>query len=207
MDTLWLMLLDIIQWIRMGLDFVFGPLEAMGPTVAVTGMALATMLVAKTLTENFKTRRYRRLKSEFDYWYRIREEIMRSREEDPEKAKGLAKDLDQGKLNELYYNYFIEGLLNNLLTLYIPVFSMLTYVNNAYDPAGLRERFGQGYLFAVTLGERSYEMGSIFWFLLVLISSYILWVVARGRLRALRNGSSPDIRKDAQVPAQTGQTR
>ncbi len=206
MDTVWLYILDMIQLIRMGLDFIFRPLEVLGPTAAVTGMALATMLVAKTLTEKIKTRRYKRLQREFDYWYQIRQEAMRLKEEDPERAKGLAKDLDQGKLNELYYNYFIEGLLNNLLTLYIPVFSMLTYVNNAYDPAGLRERFGQGYLFAVTLGERTYEMGSVFWFLLVLVTSYILWVVLRKRLFPSRVTSHAS-RQSGAVSAQPEQNR
>ena len=191
MDTLWLYILEMVRHIRAGLDFVFSPLEVLGPTTAVTGMALVTMLVAKTLTENIKTRRYRRLQSEFDYWYRVRQEAMRLKEEDPERAKGLTKDLDRGKLNELYYNYFIEGLLNNLLTLYIPVFSMLTYVNNVYDPAGLKERFGRGYLFAVTLGGRTYEMGAVFWFLLVLITSYIVWVLVRRKLLASRS-KGPD---------------
>ncbi len=206
MDTVWLYILEMIQLIRMGLDFVFRPLEVLGPTAAVTGMALATMLVAKTLTENIKTRRYKRLQSEFDYWYRLRQEAMRHKEEDPEKAKRLAKDLDKGKLNELYYNYFIEGLLNNLLTLYIPVFSMLTYVNNTYDPAGLRERFGREYLFSVTLGGRTYEMGAVFWFLLVLVASYILWVVLRKRFFPSRSTNS-GIEQDADTPAQAGQFR
>lgn len=206
MDTLWLYIIEIIQSIRTGLDFVFRPLEALGPTTAVTGMAVATMLVAKTLTENIKTRRYKRLQNEFDYWYQIRQEAMRLKEEDPERAKGLAKDLDKGKLNELYYNYFIEGLLNNLLTLYIPVFSMLTYVNNTYDPAGLMERFGREYLFAVTLGGRSYEMGSVFWFLLVLVISYITWVVLRRRLFPswIKNIG---VRRSADVSARTEEMR
>lgn len=190
MDTLWLYILEIIEYIRMGLDFVFRPLEVLGPTVTVTGMALATMLVAKTLTENFKTKRFKRLQREFDYWYSVRQNAMQHKDDDPEKAKGLAKDLDKGKLNELYYNYFIEGLLNNLLTLYLPVLAMLTYVNNMYDPAGLRERFGQGYLFAVTLGEHTYKMGSIFWFLLILISSYILWVLLRRKFSSTRSMSA-----------------
>jgi hypothetical protein len=206
METLWLYVVEIIQFIRTGLDIVFSPLEALGPTATITGMALVTMLVAKTLTENIKTRRYKRLQSEFDYWYRIREEAMRLKEQDPEKAKGLAKDLDQGKLNELYYNFFIEGLLNNLLTLYIPVFSMLTYVNNTYDPAGLRERFGQDHLFAVTLGGESFEMGSVFWFLLVLVASYIVWVLLRRRLFPSR-GASMEARQSGDATARAGETR
>jgi hypothetical protein len=206
MDTLWLYILEIVRHIRAGLDVAFGPLEVLGPTAAVTGMALVTMFVAKTLTENIKTKRYRRLQSEFDYWYRVREEVMRLREEDPDQAKGLAKDLDRGKLNELYYNYFIEGLLNNLLTLYIPVFSMLTYVNNVYDPAGLRERFGKDHLFAVTLGGRTYEMGAVFWFLLVLIASYIIWVLVRRKLLASRSKSA-DIGESPEASALSEQTR
>lgn len=206
MDTLWLYILEIVRHIRAGLDIAFGPLEVLGPTAAVTGMALVTMFVAKTLTENIKTPRYRRLQSEFDYWYQVREEVMRLREEDPDQAKGLAKDLDRGKLNELYYNYFIEGLLNNLLTLYIPVFSMLTYVNNVYDPAGLRERFGKDHLFAVTLGGRTYEMGAVFWFLLVLIASYIIWVLVRRKLLASRSKSA-DSGKYPEASALSEQTR
>jgi len=207
MDTVWLYILEIIRHIRAGLDFAFGPLEALGPTAAVTGMALVTMFVAKTLTENIKTPRYRRLQSEFDYWYGIREEAMRLKEEDPERAKGLAKDLDKGKLNELYYNYFIEGLLNNLLTLYIPVFSMLTYVNNVYDPAGLKERFGRGYLFAVTLGGRTYEMGAVFWFLLVLVVSYILWVLLRRRFFAAAKANGEAAAKGEGLSTRTGEIR
>ncbi|MEF8822712.1 MAG: hypothetical protein V5B78_01085 [Desulfohalobiaceae bacterium] len=207
MDTLWLYILEIVRHIRAGLDFVFGPLEALGPTAAVTGMALMTMFVAKTLTENIKTRRYKRLHSEFDYWYRVREEVMRLKEEDPDQAKGLAKDLDKGKLNELYYNYFIEGLLNNLLTLYLPVFSMLTYVNNVYNPAGLKERFGRDHLFAVTLGERTYEMGAVFWFLLVLVASYILWVLLRRRFFPARKTNREAAAEGGDLSTRTGEIR
>jgi hypothetical protein len=79
-------------------------------------------------------------------------------------------------------------------------------VNNVYDPAGLRERFGKDHLFAVTLGGRTYEMGAVFWFLLVLIASYIIWVLVRRKLLASRSKSA-DIGESPEASALSEQTR
>lgn len=175
MDTLWNIILSALQHVQGALDFLFSPLHALGPVVSITVIAVVTAAAARLLSKNFKTRRYRELEKEFHYWYEIKQEALRLRDAEPEKAKDLGRNIDQAKLNKVYYDYFFEGLLNNLLTMYIPIFSMLGYVNATYRPQALADMFEKPYLFILPwFGGKQYEIGAAFWFVFCVLMFYII---------------------------------
>ncbi len=175
MDALWIMILNGLRHVQGGLDTVFSPLHVLGPVAAVAVIALLTGAGAKLFTRKFKTRRYRELKKEFDYWYNLKQQALSLQDTDPEKARELGRNIDQGKLNKVYYDYFIEGFLNNLLTIYIPVFSLMGYVNATYRPEALESMFGRPYLFILPwIDGRQYEIGAVFWFVCCILGFYII---------------------------------
>ena len=178
MDTIWLKILVGIQYIKDFLDLIFGPLNALGPVLAISAIALVAVVIAKVLTRIFKTRRYKELQKEFNHWFNIRQEAMKC--EDREKARMLAKNIDQAKLNRLYYDYFFEGLLNSIATKYLPILIFLAYVNETYQPVNLLNQFGREYLFRIgSAGENPILVGSIFWFVISILSLYLLAYVAK----------------------------
>ncbi len=189
MDALWAILLQAIQHIQAGIFYLVSPLHVFGPAVTIALIAAATVFLARFFTRRFKTRRFRELEEEFHYWYNIKQEALRLGREDPEKARQLGIDIDKGKLNEVYYNYFFEGLLNNLLTMYIPIFSMLAFVNYTYRPEALEAMFGSRHLFDfVWFSGKSCSVGPAFWFVACVLAVYIL-VFAFGLLRKRRSRS------------------
>lgn len=174
MDTLWMIIFSAIQHIQAAIYAVTSPLHVFGPAVTVAAIAVVTAVAARGLTVKFKTRRYQMLKQEFEYWFAVKQEAARVKDADPETAKQLGKTIDSGQLNKAYYDFFFEGLLNNLLTLYMPVFSMLVYVNYTYRPALLEQFFGRAYLFELTwVNGRQYEIGAVFWFVLCVFVTYL----------------------------------
>jgi len=178
MDALWLKIVVGVDVGAQILDHIFAPVNALGPVVAIAVIALVTLLIAKGLSRVYTTRRYEELRREFQHWFSIREEALKS--DDPEKGKLLAKNIDKDRLNKVYYDYFFEGLLKNLITTYLPVFLMLAYVNEAYKPANLLSNFGREYIFK--LGEQNGEpilIGSVFWFVVILFAGYLMLGAAR----------------------------
>jgi uncharacterized protein (DUF2062 family) len=178
LDILWLKIVVGVQFAKHILDVIFGPLNALGPTVAIASIALITVVITKILSKKFKTRRYKELRKQFEYWLGIRREAQKC--EDPDKAKLLAKNIDQAKLNKLYYDYFFEGLLNNLATKYLPVFILLAYVNEAYRSSNLAKLFGRDYIFKFG-GDPGQPMliGAVFWFVLSLFLIYLAWYIVK----------------------------
>ncbi len=178
MDTIWLKILAGIQYFKDFLDVIFGPLNALGPILAISAIALVAVVIAKVLTRIFKTKRYKELQKEFTHWFNIRQEAMKC--EDREKARLLARNIDQAKLNRLYYDYFFEGLLNSIATKYLPILIFLAYVNEAYQPVNLLNQFGREYLFQIgNAGENPILVGSIFWFVVSILSLYLLAYAAK----------------------------
>jgi len=178
MDILWFKILVAIQYLKSLLDVVFEPLNALGPVVAISAIALAAVLIAKVLTRAFKTKRYKELKKEFAHWFQIRQEAVKC--DDPQKAKLLTKNIDQAKLNRLYYDFFFEGLLNNLATKYLPILIFIAYVNEAYQPGNLLKLFGREYLFQInSTGDNPILVGSIFWFLVSILAMYLISFAAK----------------------------
>ena len=189
LDIIWLKILFGIQYLKDFLDVIFGPLNALGPVVAISAIALSAVMIAKVLTKFFKTKRYAQLQKEFTHWFNIRQEAVKC--DDPEKARLLAKNIDQAKLNRLYYDYFFEGLLNNIATKYLPILIFIAYVNEAYQPGNLLELFGREYLFQIGgTGDNPIMVGSIFWFVVSILAMYLILFTVK---KIFRKSISPKI--------------
>jgi len=178
LDNIWLYILTGIAYLRHFLDWVFGPLNGLGPALAILTIAFVTVAITKLLSAKFKTKRYRELQKQFLHWYQLRQEAQQC--EDPEKARLLTKNIDQAKLNKVYYDYFFEGLLNSLATKYLPIFALLAYVNETYRPENLLQRFGRSYVFKFggPTGE-GLAVGAVFWFVVSVFFVYLIWYVAK----------------------------
>ena len=177
LDIIWLKVLLVIQYVVKCLDYILAPLNPFGPAVIILVLVFVTVAATKYFSKIYKTKRYVELEKEFKYWFNLRKEA--STCEDPEKGKKLAKNIDQAKLNRVYYDYFFEGLLSSLLTQYIPIFIMLAYVNEAYKPDKLMKNFGREYIFKfVNYDGEAILVGGVFWFVLSMLLVYIAWFIA-----------------------------
>ena len=178
LDIVWHNIVVAVQYAKNFLDVVVSPLNALGPAAAIAVIALITVVITKILSKRFKTRRYKELRKQFEYWLGIRQEAQKC--EDPDKARLLAKNIDQAKLNKLYYDYFFEGLLNNLATIYLPIFTLLAYINEAYRSTNLAKLFGRDYIFKFG-GDPGQPIliGAVFWFVLSLFLIYLGWYIVK----------------------------
>jgi len=176
MDTVWRYIIELAQLIKAGLDYAFSPLNDLGPGFAIFVIALLTAAVTRVLNRTCTSKKYRRLEQEFHYWFHLKEAAVRAKEkEDPEKAKQLGREFDQGKLNQAYWDFFFEGLLNSLKNTYIPVLCMLVYVNRAYSPENMERMFGRSHVFDIGwLSGEPFQVHAVLWFVASLILSYIL---------------------------------
>ena len=178
LDSLWFMIVAAVHYIKAFLDVIFAPLNSLGPAFAIFMIALITVLIAKFLTKHFKTKRYKQLQKEFVKYYTLRQEALKC--EDREKGKLLAKNIDKAELNRVYYNYFLEGFLNGLLTKYLPIFSFLAYVNEAYRPKNLLKLFGREYVFKFSnFNGEEILVGAVFWFVISILLIYLAWSIIR----------------------------
>ncbi len=174
LDIVWLKILLLINAFVKGLDFIFAPLDPLGPAVVISVIVLLTVASTKFLSRIYKTKRYLKLQKEFQYWHNLRNEALTC--EDPEKGKILAKNIDQAKLNKVYYDFFFEGLLNSIPTKYLPILIMLAYVNEAFKPDKLLENFGQEYIFKfVNFNGNIIKIGAAFWFVMSMLLVYLIW--------------------------------
>lgn len=188
LDRAWTVILEGLYRVSAALDSVFAWLHPLGPALAILVIVLITVALTKWLSHLYQPNRYRILQSEFQYWYDLRRQALQCG--DPEKAKGLAKNIDQAKLNRVYYDYFFEGLLRNLITVYIPSLLMLAYVNEAYRPERLSALFGKRYIFQFNYMDGSViTIGAVFWFVLTILAAHLLWPLVRmGFNRVLKTG-------------------
>lgn len=175
-------LLDII-WLKIviGVGHAFAfvnqalePLEVMGPLPVIVLLVLFTVGLTKFFSRVYTTKRYEALKKEFAHWYNLRQEALAC--EDREKGKQLAKNIDQAKLNKVYYDYFFEGLLKNIITVYLPCLIVAAYVNEAYKPDNLMTKFGQKHVFVLNFssGEPT-AVGALFCYVILLLTTYLCW--------------------------------
>ena len=199
MDMLWDHIMAMIQHGAGLLDRVLMPLHPLGPVFILTVLALLTVLTTKLLGRFLVTRRYMELEKEFNHWFKVREEALRA-DDNPEKARRLARNIDQGKLNQLYWDYFLEGLLLGLVRNVLPIFIMVAYVNEAFRAEELQRLFGRSYLFALsTSSGKQLLVGSIFYYVVILIILYVSWaflarlITGRGKVAPRHVDSiSPD---------------
>jgi len=173
-DIVWLKILVLIHTFVKGLDFIFAPLNPLGPAVVILVIVLLTIASTKFLSKIYQTKRYLKLQKEFQYWYNLRNEALTCK--DPEKGKALAKNIDQAQLNKVYYDYFFEGLLNSIPTKYLPILIMLAYVNEAFNPDKLLENFGRGYILKfVNFNGNVIKIGAVLWFVISMLLVYLIW--------------------------------
>jgi len=175
-DIAWLKILVLIHALVKGLDFLFAPLNPLGPAVAISVIVVLTVAFTKFLSRIYKTKRYLELQEEFQYFYNLRNEALTCK--DPEKGKALAKNIDQARLNQVYYDYFFEGLLNSMPTKYLPILIMLAYVNETFKSKNLLEDFGRDYILKfVNFNGNVVKIGSVLWFVLSMLMVYLVWFV------------------------------
>ena len=176
LDSLWLNILVLVHYLKAFLDLIFAPLNSLGPAFAIFIIAFITVIITKILTKAFITRRYKELKKNFEYWYNIRQEAMKC--EDREKAKSLAKNIDQAELNKAYYDYFFEGFLIRLMTRLLPILSFFAYVNESYKASNLLKLFGREYVFKFkSYNGEEVVIGAVFWFVISIFLVFLGWFI------------------------------
>lgn len=179
LDIVWLKILILVQYFARGLDFLLAPLNPFGPAVKILLVVFITVAATKFLSKIYKTKRYIELQKEFRYWYNLRKEALTCK--DPDQGKALAKNIDQAKLNRIYYDYFFEGLLSSLPTKYLPILTMAAYVNETFKPDNLLKNFGREYIFKfINYDGNVIMIGAVFWFVLSMILVYLAWYVVGG---------------------------
>ena len=187
LDIIWFNIIDVVHYLIGLLDIILAPLNLLGPLPAIWVLALLTVCFTKFFSRVYNTRRYCELKKELQYWFDIRQEALNCK--DHEKGKALAKNIDQAKLNRLYYDYFFEGLLKSILTTYLPVLLTAAYVNEAFKSTRLITDFGRSYLFLFTKPNGEIiTIGAVFWFVISLTFTYIFWLILKKTyFRFIRN--------------------
>ena len=160
------------------MDKIFSPFEIIGPWFVIFILAFLVVIFTRIMARFYVTKRHVSLEKEFYHWKNVRDEAMKH--PDREKGKALAKNIDQAQLNKAYYDYFFEGLLKHFITNVLPILLIGTYVIKIYTPETLLSRFGKEWIFSFSLGS-SFQMNisSLFWFLICLILSFILFAVLK----------------------------
>lgn len=178
LDALWDKIAAFFQLLADGLFMVLSPLHIFGPIVIITLLGIATVLFTKLMNRLIITKRYIKLEKNFQYWLNIREEAMKG--EDHDKAKRLARNIDQSLLNRAYYDYFFEGLMLGLIRKVIPIFFVFAFINEFYRTEELTRLFGKGYLFTIpTTSGEPLLVGSVFYYFMALIFCYICWAIGK----------------------------
>lgn len=171
MDSLWMHIVHTIAALTAGLDYLVQPINAVHPALTIAILAGATIGLTTGLKKRFKTKRYQHLEKEFNYWFAVRQQALES-SNDPVKAKLMAKNIDQSTLNKVYYDYFFEGLLNNLVTTYLPILCVAAYINEAFRPENLDQMINQSSLFIIS-SQNGTAVSPLAWFVLCLLG---LWI-------------------------------
>jgi hypothetical protein len=180
LDIVWSKIVIGVGYVYGLLNHVLEPLEVMGPLPVIILLVLVTVCLTKIFSRVYTTKRYETLKKEFLHWHGLRQEAVAC--EDREKGKLLARNIDQAKLNKVYYDFFFEGLLKNILTIYLPCLMVAAYVNEAYKPDTLMAKFGKRYVFKLdaTDGEPT-VIGALFCYVILLLATYLCWyLVGKG---------------------------
>jgi flagellin-specific chaperone FliS len=182
LDIVWLKIVAVTQAVVNVMDVIISPLNVLGPGMVIFMLVLVTVVFTKLFKRFYTTKRYEALKKEFNHWAEIRKQAMGI--DNREKGKTLAKNIDQAKLNKIYYDYFFEGFLKNVLTTILPVLLMAAYVNEAYNPDRLSDLFGRSYVFKMPgFGGEPTPAGALVWFVLSLIWIHTLWAVTKKMLK------------------------
>jgi len=163
------------------MDTLVAPLHVLGPVAVIFILVFITVACTKFFKKHYTTKRYIALKAEFDHWAGVRKQAMDVG--DREKGKALAKNIDQAKLNKVYYDYFFEGLLNNILTTILPILLMAAYVSDAYRAERLEELFGKSFAFMLRGFGDPVPVSALAWFVFSLLIVHLIWAVAKWQIK------------------------
>jgi len=180
MDTLWNAIMSTVHVVAAHIDQLLSPLHVFGPICVLTLLAILTVLLTKALNRVVITKRYLELEKEFKHWFSIREEAMKGK--DYEKAKRLARNIDQAKLNRVYYDYFLEGFLLGLMRNVLPIFLMFAYINEYYRAEELNRLFGKNYILSLGSTSEPIVIGAVFYYFLTLLLMYLAWAIVKKRV-------------------------
>ncbi len=186
LDIIWEYLYSAILSFAGAVNTLLSPIqEITGPAFILVLLAFITVCCTKFLGKRCLTKRHVKLEKEFYHWLGVREEAMRC--EDREKGSRMAKNIDKAKLNRCYYDYFLEGLLLGLATMYLPILMAMSYVNTFFRPERLMELTGKEYImqFGLSKGE-PILIGSIFFYFVSLLSFYMGWVILKKAIERKR---------------------
>ncbi len=174
LDIIWNKIMTAILFFANGLNAAVSPLNIIGPAAVIFILAILIVILTKFLSRTIVTKRYIQLKKEFLHWHDLRKQAMAC--EDIQKGRALAKNIDQAELNKAYYDFFFEGLLLNLVTKYLPIFSMAAYVNEFYRPERLLALFGRDSIFTFSpYGGNEFVIPAVLWYIISLFIVYLGW--------------------------------
>ncbi len=174
LDEVWLYLFAAIQSGAFTFDKMLSLLHFLGPAPVITLLALLTVAITKFCSKTFKTKRYIDLEKDFKHWLSIREEALECDATD--KGKRMARNIDQAKLNRVYYDYFFEGFLLSIATTCLPTACVAAYVNEFYKAERLNDLFLQPYIFQFgSAAEAPILVGALFWYVVSLVCLYLTW--------------------------------
>lgn len=189
MDRVWDAIVAFFVRIAFMLDQILAPLnDRFGPALVILLLVVLLVALTKFLGSVYHTKRYVELRKNYEHWYNLRQEAMAC--EDREKAKVLARNIDQAQLNKAYYDYFFEGFLKSIATAILPILFFAAYVNHAYGPEKLLGQIGRKtiFLFPRSSGE-PIAVSAFFWFVICLVLVHLTWfVVAATIKRRQRSG-------------------
>lgn len=178
LDRVWEPIEAFLNYSVVFIDTLFSPLEIFGPAVVIFFLAFLVVIITRTIARFYVTQRYIRLEKEYQHWQGIREEAMKH--PDRTKGKRLARNVDKAELNKAYYDYFFEGLLKHFIVNVLPILLMVSYITKVYTPQTMLKRFGEKWVFSFSFGSSSpINVGSLLWFVICLILSYILFAVLK----------------------------
>lgn len=176
LDKAWFYIFSVIQAGANLFEQILAPLHFLGPAPVISLLALLTVVVTRFCSKTFTTKRYKSLEHDFNHWLSLREETLEF--DDIDKGKCMARNIDQAKLNRVYYDYFLEGFLLSMATTYFPLACMAAYVNEYYKAERLVEIFHQPYLFEFgSSAGTPILIGGLFWYVISVAVIYLIWSI------------------------------
>lgn len=187
MDKVWDAIVAFIVRIAFMLDRILAPLnDRVGPALVILMLVVLLVALTKFLGNVYHTRRYVELKKNYEHWYNLRQEAMAC--EDREKAKALARNIDQAQLNKAYYDYFFEGFLKSIATAILPILFFAAYVNHAYGPEKLLRQIGHETIYSFQrAGGEPIAVSAFFWFVICLVLVHLIWFLGAAVIKKRRH--------------------
>ena len=189
LDNIWAYVETVLNHTVLFLERLISPLEMFGAGFVIFFLAAVVVAFTRFVSRVYVTKRYIRLKREFEHWQQVREEALKH--PDADKGRALAKNIDRAELNRAYYDYFFEGMLKNIVTNVLPILVTAAFVIKIYTPESLLKRFGEKWVFAFSAGDTQIQMSSLFFYVISLAGCFIIYGVAK-RFFKKKEGRRPE---------------